>query len=95
MKPGYDPKSLGGKLTWLMGDCHEVGQAVSKTNRLALECKSADHPDVTPTMLLLWALDGGNPELDPATRESNREWILRELGDLKLAIAAVEKALRE
>jgi hypothetical protein len=95
LKPGYEPKSLGGKLTWLMEECHEVGQGVDKTLRLAFECVNADEPGVTPTMLLLWALNGGNPELDPATRESNREWILRELGDLKLAIAAVEKALRE
>jgi hypothetical protein len=93
MKPGYEPKTLGGKLTWLMEECHEVGQAVDKTLRLAFECTNADEAGVTPTMLVLWALNGGNPELDPWTRESNRDWILRELTDLELAISAVKKAL--
>ncbi|HMG12186.1 MAG TPA: hypothetical protein VK571_03350 [Gemmatimonadaceae bacterium] len=93
MKPGYEPKTLGGKLAQLMEECHEVGQAVDKTLRLAFEGEIANEPGLTPTMLVLWALNGGNPELDPATRESNRDWILRELADLELAIVAVKKAI--
>lgn len=39
------------------------------------------------------ALEGGNPELPPAERETNRDWILREIKDLEAAIKAVRKAL--
>lgn len=39
-----------------------------------------------------WGLESYNPE-PGASRETNREWILRELHDLKAAIAKVEAAL--
>lgn len=42
---------------------------------------------------LRWGLDGYNPELPPEERETNRDWILRELHDLKRAIAGVEADL--
>jgi hypothetical protein len=34
-----------------------------------------------------WGLDSTNPELPEAERETNRDWILRELHDLEAAIA--------
>ena len=40
-----------------------------------------------------WGLDSVNPELDPNTAETNREWVLRELKDLEHAIALVRTAL--
>mgnify|MGYP001577498823 CR=1 FL=1 len=40
-----------------------------------------------------WGLDGYNPELPEAERETNRAWILRELKDLKRAILLVEKEI--
>lgn len=40
-----------------------------------------------------WGLDSANPELPPAERETNRDWILRELSDLDLAISRLRKAL--
>jgi NTP pyrophosphatase (non-canonical NTP hydrolase) len=39
-----------------------------------------------------WGLDSYNPELPETERETNRQWILRELQDLKTAIAIVERA---
>lgn len=43
---------------------------------------------------LRWGLDSSNPELPPQKRESNRDWILREIEDLKVAIKIAEEALR-
>lgn len=42
-----------------------------------------------------WGLDSFNPELRPEDRETNRDWVLRELADLKGAIERVERALQE
>ena len=44
---------------------------------------------------LRWGLDSFNPELPFSKREYNRDWILRELKDLKRAIRIVEEALKE
>lgn len=41
-----------------------------------------------------WGLDSSNPE-PGASRETNREWILRELDDLERAILLVRGALRK
>jgi hypothetical protein len=43
---------------------------------------------------LRWGLESSNPELPPEERETNRAWILRELKDLRQAIALVEEALQ-
>lgn len=40
-----------------------------------------------------WGLDSTNPELPVQERETNREWILRELYDLEYAIMLVRDAL--
>lgn len=40
-----------------------------------------------------WGLESTNPELPPNERETNREWILRELVDLELAIDIVRSEL--
>ncbi len=43
-----------------------------------------------------WGLESVNPELSPTStspRETNREWILRELDDLERAIAFVRQDL--
>ena len=40
-----------------------------------------------------WGLESYNPELPEAERETNREWILRELKDLRRAIDEVESDL--
>lgn len=40
-----------------------------------------------------WGPDSVNPELPPEQQETNRQWVLRELGDLKQAIAILEDAL--
>lgn len=42
-----------------------------------------------------WGLESTNPELPPEKREENQDWILRELKDLRGAIARVEKDLGE
>jgi NTP pyrophosphatase (non-canonical NTP hydrolase) len=39
-----------------------------------------------------WGLESVNPE-PGASRETNREWILRELGDLERAVYLVRRAL--
>lgn len=41
-----------------------------------------------------WGLDSYNPELNMEDRETNRDWLLRELADLKAAIERVEPVLR-
>jgi len=41
-----------------------------------------------------WGLDGFNPE-PGASRETNAEWLLREIQDLKGAISRIETYLRE
>lgn len=43
---------------------------------------------------LRWGLDSYNPDVAVTERETNREWLLRELVDLKRAIAYVEEDLR-
>ena len=40
-----------------------------------------------------WGLDSSNPELPEQERETNRDWILREVSDLKDAIKIVEEEL--
>ncbi len=40
-----------------------------------------------------WGLDSTNPELPLPERETNRNWILRELTDLERACAIVRNAL--
>jgi NTP pyrophosphatase (non-canonical NTP hydrolase) len=42
---------------------------------------------------LRWGPQSFNPELPESERETNREWILRELLDLQGAIVRVQKAL--
>lgn len=39
-----------------------------------------------------WGLESSNPELPPEKQETNRQWLLRELQDLKGAIAMIEVA---
>lgn len=43
---------------------------------------------------LCWGLGSSNPELPPDLRETNRAWVLRELSDLKAAIALLEDELQ-
>lgn len=38
-----------------------------------------------------WGLDSYNPEIPLNERETNRDWLFRELQDLKAAIERVEK----
>ena len=42
-----------------------------------------------------WGLDSFNPELPAEERELNRDWIKREIIDLKRAIKFVEKSIDE
>lgn len=42
-----------------------------------------------------WGLNSYNPELSSEQRETNREWILRELNDLEQAIQIVRVAIKE
>lgn len=71
--PAYEPKTLAGKLGYLVEECGEVLAAVGKTQR--------------------WGLENFNPELPPEKRETNREWVLREMLDLERAIGMVRAAL--
>ncbi len=83
MKRKYLPKTLGGKLARLGEECAEVATATNKTLRVRLEEGISTEE----------ALDCYNPELPVSKRETNRDWILREIKDLKHAIAQIEKAL--
>lgn len=38
-----------------------------------------------------WGLESFNPFLPPAEAKTNRQWVLDELGDLKIAIVRVEQ----
>ena len=40
-----------------------------------------------------WGLNSVNPELPPDEAETNSEWIIRELKDLKRAIKFVEESI--
>jgi len=40
-----------------------------------------------------WGLESVNPEIPVAQQETNREWVLRELKDLRSAIRRVEQDL--
>ena len=42
---------------------------------------------------LRWGLNSVNPELPVSEQETNRDWILRELADLELAISNVKEML--
>ncbi len=42
---------------------------------------------------LRWGLDSYNPELPPDQRESNEQWLLREIADLEGACARMKKYL--
>lgn len=42
---------------------------------------------------LRWGLDSVNPELPPEQQETNRDWLKREMADLKYAISLLEEAL--
>ncbi|KKN37359.1 hypothetical protein LCGC14_0764200 [marine sediment metagenome] len=43
---------------------------------------------------LRWGLESYNPDLPEEERETNREWILRELKDLEQAISIVKGGLK-
>jgi NTP pyrophosphatase (non-canonical NTP hydrolase) len=40
-----------------------------------------------------WGMESVNPELPPEQQETNKDWLLRELADLKRAISLIEEAL--
>jgi len=42
-----------------------------------------------------WGWESVNPELPPEQQETNRDWVLRELKDLKGAIRIVEEMLNQ
>ena len=42
-----------------------------------------------------WGRDSFNPELPPEQRETNRDWLLRELDDLEEAVSRVRKRIKE
>ena len=44
---------------------------------------------------LRWGLDSVNPELPVSEQETNRQWLKRELQDLKLAIWMLEQNLQD
>lgn len=83
MKAKYLPKTTGGKIARLGEEAAEVATACNKTLRICLEERSGIED----------ALEGFNPELPKNDRETNRDWILREIKDLEHAIQAVKKAL--
>jgi hypothetical protein len=80
MKPAFIPKTLGGRLNWIAEECAEVGQAIAKTQRFREEKKGT----------LTEALHYFDPTVPDDQRETNHAWILRELADLKQAIAIFE-----
>lgn len=82
MKPAFIPKTLGGKLNWLDEECSEIGQAIAKTQRFQAEKNET----------LTRALHYFDPTVPHNLRETNHAWILRELADLKQAIALFEVA---
>ncbi len=84
MKAKYLPKTTGGQVARLAEEAAEVATACNKTLRIAMEWDPDDFEA---------ALEGGNPELPPEKRETNRDWILREIKDLEHAIKVVKKAL--
>lgn len=43
---------------------------------------------------LRWGLESTNPELPPEQQETNRDWLLRELDDLELAIRYVQALVK-
>lgn len=85
MKKAYLPKTLGGKIGRLDEECSEVGSACAKTLRVCLEWHGGN---------IRGALADFNPDLPPEKRETNRDWILREIKDLEHAIKVVKKALK-
>jgi hypothetical protein len=44
---------------------------------------------------LRWGLDSYNPEVPVEKRETNRDWLLREITDLELAIVNVKSMLTQ
>jgi NTP pyrophosphatase (non-canonical NTP hydrolase) len=42
---------------------------------------------------LRWGLDSWNPDVPESERETNRDWLIRELQDLKRAISIIEDEL--
>ena len=74
----YYPKTLEQKLGYVTEECGEVLSAIGKSRRWGLF--SVDHTDK--------AIIKSNGE-----KETNREWILRELQDLKVAISILEEDL--
>lgn len=83
MKTEFIPKTLGGKLHWLGEEMAEVFQSLEKTQRFREE-----HGIGAIEALHLY-----DPTVEPAERETNHAWILRELADLKVAIFTFEEAL--
>lgn len=84
MKKAYLPRTTGGKILRLAEECAEVAAACNKTARICMEWDPND---------IEGALEGYNPELPESKRETNREWIWREIKDLEHAIKVVKKAL--
>ena len=44
---------------------------------------------------LRWGLESYNPELPPEERETNRQWVLRELDDVRRAVELAGPALED
>lgn len=90
MKAQYLPKTIAGKVARLAEEAAEVAVACNKTLRIHEEQRD---DDVHVSASFESALEGYNPELPEAERETNRDWILREIQDLEHAIRVVKNTL--
>lgn len=95
MKPQYQPKTLAQALGCLVEEAGEVLAAVGKTQRWGMESRNPEAPVKCaaclmicdrPDMLGTHVGEGIETHVFVDARETNREWILRELYDLEHAI---------
>jgi NTP pyrophosphatase (non-canonical NTP hydrolase) len=75
-----------------MKECYRPKTEKQKLGYLVEECGEVM---AAVGKTIRWGLESYNPELPYAERETNRQWILRELQDLKGAIKFVEDSLNK
>jgi len=88
MKEEYKPNTIEQKLGYLVEECGEVLHAVGKTQRWGLE-------SVDPTDNAKLITTNGDGYYYEYRKETNREWILREIKDLEQAINMVKEGLSQ
>lgn len=84
----YGPKAFNQRILW--GERDPIYKPKNDSQRLAYLIEECGEVLAAAGKCLRWGLDGRNPE-PGASKETNVEWLKREVADLKVAIELMEE----